>query len=121
MMEEQETSDEHATASEPSHQLVVGLGASAGGLEALEEFFDHVPAETGIAYVVVTHLAPGRVSLLPDLLGRHAKLPILQVNEPTPVRPDHIYLASPGINLGILSGVLHPMEIVERAPKSLPI
>src|SRR4051812_13864534 len=57
---------------EDRQHLTVALGASAGGLEALEEFFDAVPVETGIAYVVVTHLPAGRVSLLPELLRRHS-------------------------------------------------
>src|ERR1039458_2551792 len=53
---------------------VVGLGASAGGLEALEKFFSHVPADCGMAFVVVTHQHPGHTSLLPELVGKCTRL-----------------------------------------------
>src|SRR6266566_9537805 len=55
---------------------IVGLGASAGGLEALEKFFSQVPPNCGIGFVVVTHLHPGHVSLLPELLGKCTRMPV---------------------------------------------
>jgi PAS domain-containing protein len=64
---------------DPRPKLVVGIGASAGGLEALSSFFDHVPAESGLAFVVVTHQAPTALSLLPELLSRHAMIPVQEV------------------------------------------
>ena len=57
---------------------VVGLGASAGGVEALSTFFAAVPADSGMAYVVVTHVGPGHAAVLDEILGRHAAIPILR-------------------------------------------
>src|SRR5215470_14201257 len=74
----------------------VGIGASAGGLEALERFFDHVPRETGMAFVVVQHLSPDFKSLMDELLARHTRLPIRLVEDGMPVAPDHVYLIPSG-------------------------
>src|SRR5262249_48211886 len=71
-------------------------------------------------FVVVTHLHPGRVSLMPELLARHCPMPMLQVNGRTALEPNHVYLAAPGGTLAILNGVLHPMEAPE-GPRHLPI
>ena len=60
---------------------VVGIGASAGGLEALETFFTHVSPETGFAFIVVTHQQPGHVSLLPDLLNKFTPMPVMTAED----------------------------------------
>jgi len=78
------------------HVLTVGIGASAGGLEALQNFFDHMPADTGMAFVVVTHLPTGRVSLMPELLARHSSMPVTEISEPTRVEANHVYVARGG-------------------------
>ena len=83
--------------------LIVGLGASAGGLEALEEFFVHAPPDGGMAFVVVTHQHPGHVSLLGELLRKHARLPVTELTAPMRVEPNQIYMASPEGYLAILS------------------
>jgi two-component system CheB/CheR fusion protein len=104
--------------------LIVGLGASAGGLEALEEFFSEMPGDTGMAFVVVTHLHPGRVSLMPELLGRKAAMPVTEVDGTVVVEPNRVYLAPPGRLLEILNGTLHatePPEPPEKAPRALAI
>jgi two-component system, chemotaxis family, CheB/CheR fusion protein len=100
---------------------VVGIGASAGGLDALEHFFAQVPPDPGMAFVVVTHSQPGRASLLPQILGRQTAMPIREVNEPTPVAPDHVYIAPSGRLLTIERGVLLPAEAPEHGPRALPI
>ena len=89
---------------------VVGLGASAGGLEALQTFFDHVPEECGIAFVVITHTLPDRKSLLPDLLATHCKVPVSVVDGPTAVEPNHVYLAQPGERIHIQHGILQRVD-----------
>jgi two-component system CheB/CheR fusion protein len=61
----------------PQKFLIVGIGGSAGGLEALEKFFANVPAKSGMAFVVIQHLAPHHVSILAELLGRTARIPIV--------------------------------------------
>ena len=65
--------------------LVVGMGASAGGLEAFEQFFTHMPPDSGIAFVLVQHLAPDHASLLPELLAKYTRMPVQQVTAETPV------------------------------------
>ena len=74
------------TAKSPTH--VVGIGASAGGLEALERFFDNVPKDTGMAFVVVQHLSPDFKSLMDELLARHTELPIHLVEDGMPVEAE---------------------------------
>jgi len=84
--------------------LVVGIGASAGGLEALEQFFSHVPKGSGLAYVVVQHLAPQHASMLPEILGRRTAMPVVQAKDGVSAQPDHVYVIAPGTTLGISGG-----------------
>src|SRR5215470_9631393 len=67
---------------------VVGIGASAGGLEALEEFFDSMPADPGMAFVVVTHQHPGHTSMLPELLRRKTEMPVVEAAEGMRLAPN---------------------------------
>ena len=85
---------------------VVGIGASAGGLEALEEFFANVPPGTGAAFAVVQHLSPDFKSLMDQLLARHSSLRILRAEDGMPVEPDCIYLNPPRKDMTIQSGRL---------------
>ncbi len=101
--------------------LVVGVGASAGGLEALEEFFQELPDDASAAFVVVTHLSPGGVSMLPELIARHSRMPVARAEEGVEILPNHIYVPSGGITLGVLNGRLHVFEPVEGGPRPLPI
>lgn len=100
---------------------VVGIGASAGGLEALERFLAEVPPDSGIAYVVVQHLDPTHVGMMPELLQRVTSLPVQQVKNRMRVKPDHIYVIPPNRDMSILHGVLYLFE--PRAPRGqrLPI
>lgn len=106
---------------EPPGFLIVGIGASAGGLEAMEEFFRHVPPISGIAFVVISHQHAGHVSLLPSLLSRCTAMPVVEATDGMEVEANHVCLAPGGINLGIIHGTLHFMEpaLQERVP--LPI
>ena len=120
--DEIERGESDLRASKPDKEhLIVALGASAGGLEALEQFFDELPADTGIAFVVVTHLAPGRVSLLPELIARQSRMPVVKVEEGTALEPNHVYIPPGKITLGLLNGHLHLFEPPDEAPKPLPI
>jgi chemotaxis response regulator CheB len=78
-----------------SHCLIVGIGASAGGLEAFEQFFSHMPPDSGMAFVLVQHLAPDYKSLLPELLAKHTRMPVLQVKDEVRVASDHVYVIPP--------------------------
>ncbi len=78
---------------------VVGVGASAGGLSALRDLFEGIPADTGLSFVVVVHLAPDHESHLADLLQPHCAMPVRQVTETIPLLADHVYVIPPGCNL----------------------
>ncbi|HEY3355072.1 MAG TPA: chemotaxis protein CheB [Polyangia bacterium] len=94
-------------ASAPATCPVVGIGASAGGLEALQEFFQHVPPASGLAFVLVQHLDPDHATLLPELVAAHATLPVETAADGTTVAPDHIYVIPPRVLLTIRGGGLH--------------
>ncbi len=80
---------------EEKQHFVVGLGASAGGLEALEAFFSNMPVDSGMSFVVIQHLAPDFKSLMDELLGRHTTMPIYKAENGMYVEPDSIYLIPP--------------------------
>jgi chemotaxis response regulator CheB len=88
----------------PSH--IVGIGASAGGLEALEQFFEKMPARTGMAFIVVQHLSPDFKSLTDVLLARRTRIPIHCVENGMEVRPDAIYLIPPKMDMIVADGKL---------------
>ena len=100
--------------------LVVGLGASAGGVGALRDFFAHVPAESRMAYVVILHLSPEHESLLAEVLQRTAPIPVVRVTGRVRVEPDRAYVVSPNQSLSMEGGqiVVSEVETVEerRAP-----
>jgi two-component system CheB/CheR fusion protein len=100
---------------------VVGIGASAGGLDALERFFHHLPIDTGMAFVVVQHLSPAFKSLMDQLLGRHTALPIHPVEDGMRVEPNHIYLIPPNKQMIISDGRLLLSEREPNQELSLPI
>jgi two-component system CheB/CheR fusion protein len=86
------------------------LGASAGGLEALEKFFSLVPTSSGLAFVVVQHLAPDHASVLAEILTRHTRLSVVEAESGTRLQGDHVYVIAPGTLLTIEKGVLHVAE-----------
>ena len=101
--------------------LIVGIGASAGGLEAMEEFFLHMPPSNGMAFVVVSHQHAGHISLLPSLLGRCTAMSVVEATDGMEVEANRVYLAPGGTNLGILHGTLHLMESASQERVPLPI
>ncbi len=100
---------------------VVGVGASAGGLEALEQFFTHVPPDSGMAYVVVQHLDPDKKSLLAELLQRFCPIPVVVAEEGMPLALNQVFVAPPGCELSLLHGVLHLLKPVPEHGLRLPI
>ena len=86
---------------------IVGIGASAGGLEALELFFRHVPKKCGMAFVVIQHLSPTHVGNLPELLQRATAMNVAQVNDAVRVRPDCVYVIPPNKSMTISKRTLH--------------
>lgn len=85
---------------------IVCVGASAGGLEAIQSFFANMPVDTGIAFIVVTHMDPHHVSLMPSLIQAKTKIPVLQVQSGTPVQPDTVYVLPPDRDMSIREGIL---------------
>src|SRR5688500_15611449 len=76
----------------PGEAPVVGIGASAGGLEALKAFFGAMPSNTGLAFVVVVHLDPNRESLMPELLAKSTTLSVEEARHRQPLEADHVYI-----------------------------
>jgi two-component system, chemotaxis family, CheB/CheR fusion protein len=92
----------------PPRHIVVGVGASAGGLEAFTLLLQHLPTDAGMAFVLVQHLDPARESALSDILSRATSLPVREVGDEQPIKPDHIYVIPPNANLAIAGGVVRP-------------
>ncbi len=113
-----EVSDRSARPTEP---YVVGVGASAGGLEALQHFFDNIAADTELAFVVVQHLSPDFKSLMDELLGRHTELPIHLVENSMLVEAGHVYLIPPKKEMIISDGRLLLSERDRQQELTLPI
>lgn len=90
---------------------VVGIGASAGGLAALQQLFAGMPAKPGMAFVVVMHLSPDHVSTLPQIIERSCHLPALAVTHSTTIEIDHIYVISPAKRLVMSDGHLMVSDI----------
>ena len=88
--------------------MVVGIGASAGGLKALTELFQHMPAHSGMAFVVVVHLSPEHESRMPDLLQQTTSMPVQSVTETVRIQPDHVYVISPNSQLRMYDSKLEP-------------
>ena len=109
---------QHTVRSGPS--LVVGIGASAGGIKALGQFFAHVPPAPPIAYVVILHLSPDHDSKLAEVLQVSTAMPVTQVRETVALEPSHVYVIPPNQTLEVRDGTLHliPMKGPEgrRAP-----
>ncbi|MCB0128389.1 MAG: hypothetical protein KDE58_39250, partial [Caldilineaceae bacterium] len=100
---------------------VVALGASAGGLAALQAFFDAMPADTGMTFVVVTHLSPNHESMLPELLQSHTTMPVQQVTERVVMQPDQVYVIPPVKRLAVTAGQLDPMDYAMPRGRRLQI
>jgi len=91
--------NEQALSEKPKDFLIVGLGASAGGVQALREFFEHTPPQSGMAYVVILHLSPDHDSQLAAVLQQVTTMPVAQVTERVRVRPNHVYVVPPDQHL----------------------
>src|ERR1700737_3866980 len=85
---------------------IVGIGASAGGVEALEQFFKSMPADNGMGFVVVTHLPRNRKSMLAEIIGRAPQMPVVEARDGETVEAEHVYVLPPGAILTIREGRL---------------
>ncbi len=105
---------------------VVGIGASAGGLEALQQFLTFLPSNTGMAFVIIQHLAPDHKSLLAEILGKYSALPVTEIQDGMQVEANHVYMIPPKYNVEIHAGTLrlseynpqkinHPIDVFFRS------
>ena len=100
---------------------VVGVGASAGGLAVIEQFLAQVPHASGLAYVVVQHLAPTHKAMLVELLQRITSMPVFEATDRMPVEPDVVYVIPPNRDLTLAAGLLHLALPAQARGLRLPI
>ena len=110
-----------ATKTSPSEFPIVGIGASAGGLEALEQFFLNMPKDSGMAFVVIQHLDPNHIGIMPELLQRITPMKVFQASDQLIVRPNCVYVIPPNKSMSLLNGLLYLFEPVETRGLRLPI
>ncbi|MCF8227970.1 MAG: PAS domain-containing protein [Bacteroidales bacterium] len=115
------SSKDKKTGIETRNFPILGIGASAGGLEALEQLLENVPADSGMAYVVIQHLDPTQKGMLPELLQRISKMKVFLVKDRMPIKPNNIYVIPPNKSMSILKGVLYLFEPAEARGLRLPI
>ena len=85
---------------------IVGIGASAGGLDPIRKLLENLPIDTGMSFVVIQHLAPGQESMLPEILSRSTKMKVQQVEDGMQVEQNHVYVITPGTTMTLKNGYL---------------
>jgi len=105
---------------EPNFRIV-GIGASAGGLEAFEQFFTNMPPDTGMAFVLVQHLDPTHKSILSDLVKGYTRMSVVEVEDGMAVKPDSVYIIPPNRDMAILNKKLHLFEPTAPRGRRQPI
>ncbi len=108
---------DHAVPVRP-RQYVVGIGASAGGLDALEKVFATMPPDTDAAFVVIQHLSPDHKSMMASLLARHTVMPVLMVEDGMPIEANHVYLIPPGSIMHLENEIL---RLTPKSPRALTL
>ena len=101
--------------------LIVGIGASAGGLDAFKSFFAHMPANTGMAFVLVQHLDPHHESMLVELLGRHTAMTVTEAEDRMPVVANRVFVIPPNATLTIKDRILRVMRPAPEREHRRPI
>ena len=109
----------------PNHQeksifRIVGLGASAGGLEALKIFFSNTSPDSGMAYIVVVHMTPSQPSMMPDLLQKVAPIPVSEAKDGRTIEPDHVYVVPPDKEISVYNGKIQLLDALKKG-NALPI
>jgi two-component system CheB/CheR fusion protein len=105
----------------PSQFPIVGIGASAGGLEALEQFLGSMRMDSGMAFVVVQHLDPDQKGMMPELLQRITKMKVIPVTDRLQVEPNNVYVIPPNKSMSILNRALHLFERIDTGALQLPV
>jgi len=104
----------------PDNFLIVGIGASAGGLDACRKFIEALPATTGMAFILVQHLDPTHESMMVDLLAGHTRMAVRQAADGALLEPDHLYVIPPGAYLSVGGSALQLSEPLARHGARLP-
>ncbi len=119
-MSDQDQPSTPVASSNDSTQLpyVIAVGASAGGLDALERFFQSLPVQTGAAFVVIQHLSPDHKSMMGNLLGRYTAMPVTTVEDGMTIAPDRIYLIPPASMMSVAGTELH---LRPKSPRGLAL
>jgi len=105
----------------PMPVSIVGIGASAGGLEAFQELLQALPEDTGMGFVLVQHLAPKHESILSELLSKATKMAVIEVREGMAVQPNHVYVIPPNADMSVVDGVLHLSPLAADRSRRMPI
>jgi two-component system CheB/CheR fusion protein len=122
MTDPRESSSAAAPAAPPSLPFpVVGIGASAGGLQASLRMFENMPANTGMAFVVILHLSPRHQSRADEVLRKATRMPVLQVAEPVHIEPGHVYVIAPNMQLSMEGDMLKVGPLERSQPAHVAI
>lgn len=100
---------------------IIGIGASAGGLEALEQFFQNMPIDNGMAFVIIQHLDPSLVGMMPELLQRTTSMKVSQATDRLTLKPNCVYVIPPNKSMSILNNALYLFDPIEIRGLRLPI
>jgi two-component system, chemotaxis family, CheB/CheR fusion protein len=100
---------------------IVGIGASAGGLETLNAFFSIMPPDSNMAFVVIQHLSPQHESIMASLVNKKTRMTVSQIEDGTKIEPNHVYLNPPGKNVAIFNRRLHLMELIKTNVINMPV
>lgn len=100
---------------------VVGIGASAGGIETLEVFFPKMPEYSGMAFVIIQHLSPTHKSIMAERLTKHTRMIVRQIEDSMKFEPNQVYLNPPDKNVAVFNGRLHLLERVKSSAVNMPI
>lgn len=112
---------QHTAADVKKALRIVGMGGSAGGLEAFEEFFRNTPPDSGLAFVIVSHLDPTHKGIMPELLQRVTPMKVLQVRDGMKVQPNHVYVIPPNRDISIMHGTLQLLKPAMPRGLRMPI
>jgi two-component system CheB/CheR fusion protein len=118
---DQQQSTASTTASQDDKFLIVGLGASAGGIQALRDFFAKVTKESGMAYVVILHMSPEYESKLAEILQVNSSIPVTQVKESEKIKPNHVYVIPPNQSLAVNDGHLQLTTMIGMEERRSPV
>ena len=118
-MTEQKTGDQEPASRPPL--LIAGLGASAGGLEAFQQFFSTMPRESGVAVVIVQHLDPNSRGLLAELLSKQTTMPVREIQDGMRVEADHVYVTPPQVQVRIEQNILHLAPLLGGDKRQTPV